>query len=88
MRIVRHIIVPLSLLALFGVVVLSLGLWWYSDSPALAWRLSLIRLKSLGALPQEGWTDIARRISPGNLFQNEGPKHFREIVIANPLTSD
>jgi alcohol dehydrogenase (cytochrome c) len=88
MRIVRHIIVPLSLLLLFGVAVLSLGLWWYSDSPALAWRLSLIRLKTLGALPQESWTDIARRISPGNLFQSEGPKHFREIVIANPLTSD
>ncbi|MEX2301600.1 MAG: PQQ-dependent dehydrogenase, methanol/ethanol family [Bryobacterales bacterium] len=55
----------------------------YGGSPQLRWRLDLVRLKTLGAIPNEGWYDIARRMLPDRF----GGQAFVDVEIVNPMPS-
>jgi alcohol dehydrogenase (cytochrome c) len=63
--------------------VFLLGFWRYADSPQLDWRLSVVRLKILGALPEESWSQVLHRIGGSR----SGAMGTRGMRIANPLIS-
>jgi alcohol dehydrogenase (cytochrome c) len=74
----------LVLLSLAG----SLGVWWFADSPSLQWRLEVIRLKMLGAVPGESWSQIMQRLRPETLDGIAGiPRGTEDLQVVSVLTS-
>ncbi len=76
----------IRILVAFAIVATALCLVYvasYADSPQFRWRRDLFRLKILGAVPNEGWIDIGRRMLPYRL----GGTAFVDLDIVNPMTS-
>jgi len=74
----------LTTAAIFGgLALLSLPLlvWLIQDLGPVRWRLDIVSLKLMGAVPQEGWTRIWGRIAPGP-FEGS-PSGFALLDITN-----
>jgi alcohol dehydrogenase (cytochrome c) len=73
---------------LAGLLLLTYGipaaaLWWYSDSPRVAFRLRALRLKTLGALPSTGWRSLLTEIASPSFSSSK----FFNLAIRNSLDS-
>ncbi len=75
-------------LLLFSIAAPLMGVWWFSEHPLIRPRLKLIRLKTLGALPQESWPQIIRRTRPSSLAgASSVPRLLKELPVTNVLDS-